>query len=191
MENDRATTPDVWLIRHGETEWTVSRRHTGSSSPPELERTLGPFGPRFAKVVAGSGWSWMNLRTGETCRASALMPAASLLMSSRPMRMKSSHTILELYAKRAESQCDTLSVRSDAVFSGGKIGILVPIVTDANIAASFRSSVVRNAWINLPYSRAPGGRPPSRGCTQCADSRPRRWRSRFGRWPAACAHRVV
>ena len=45
--------------------------------------------------------------------------------------------------------------------------------------------------INLPYSRALGGRPPSRGYTQCADSRLRRWRWRPGRWPAACAHRVV
>src|SRR5258708_2854522 len=34
MEMTKLTTQDVWLIRHGETQWTVSRRHTGLTNLP-------------------------------------------------------------------------------------------------------------------------------------------------------------
>jgi probable phosphoglycerate mutase len=38
---------NLWLVRHGETEWTVSKQHTGTTDIP-----LTPMGERAAKALA-------------------------------------------------------------------------------------------------------------------------------------------
>lgn len=40
---------ELWLVRHGETEWTVSRRHTGKTDIPLTER-----GEQDTHVLAGA-----------------------------------------------------------------------------------------------------------------------------------------
>ena len=59
-EADRGRVGDLWLARHGETEWTVSRQHTSSTDLPLTEQgerqaaalgeALGQAGP-FALVL--------------------------------------------------------------------------------------------------------------------------------------------
>jgi probable phosphoglycerate mutase len=65
------TTPDVVLVRHGETEWTLARRHTGNTDIPltddgrhqarELGRRLA--GETFARVLSSP-----LARALDTCR---------------------------------------------------------------------------------------------------------------------------
>jgi len=67
------TAPDVVLVRHGETEWTLSRRHTGNTDIPltdegrrqgqQLGRRLAADGDQFARVLSSP-----LARALETCR---------------------------------------------------------------------------------------------------------------------------
>jgi broad specificity phosphatase PhoE len=59
-------TSEVWLVRHGETEWSAAGRHTGSTDLPLTER-----GREAARVVAGAmhGHSFAAVLTSPLQRA--------------------------------------------------------------------------------------------------------------------------
>jgi probable phosphoglycerate mutase len=67
--------PEVYLARHGETEWTISRKHTGRTDIPLTERgernarSLGErlAGMTFAKVLVSP-----LQRAGRTCELAGL-----------------------------------------------------------------------------------------------------------------------
>jgi broad specificity phosphatase PhoE len=68
---------NLWLIRHGETEWSASGRHTSTTDLP-----LTPEGERKAKVVgqmlAGTNFALVlsspSSRAMETCRLAGFSP---------------------------------------------------------------------------------------------------------------------
>lgn len=72
---------ELWLIRHGETEWSVAKRHTGRtdiSLTPEGERQA----TRLRQSLAGREFSLVLcsplVRARETCRLAGYGDAASL-----------------------------------------------------------------------------------------------------------------
>lgn len=72
---------EVWLARHGETEWSLSKRHTGSTDLPLTDRglreaeRLGPAlaGREFARVLSSP-----LLRARQTCEGAGLLDRAEL-----------------------------------------------------------------------------------------------------------------
>ena len=72
---------EVWLARHGETEWSLSKRHTGRTDIPltphghEQARILAPTlaEPDFARVLCSP-----LLRARQTCEEAGLIDRAEL-----------------------------------------------------------------------------------------------------------------
>jgi broad specificity phosphatase PhoE len=71
--------PEVWLARHGETEWTLSRQHTGTTDIPLTERgreQARALAPSFEGIEFDLVLSSPMQRAGETARLVGLDPAA-------------------------------------------------------------------------------------------------------------------
>lgn len=65
--------PEIYLVRHGETEWSLSGRHTGQSDIPLTangEAAARQIGPRLADKRFSAVWSSPSQRARNTCELS-------------------------------------------------------------------------------------------------------------------------
>lgn len=65
------TLPQIVLVRHGETAWSVSGRHTGRSDidlTPNGEAAGRLLASRLKEVAVGAVWSSPSLRARRTCQ---------------------------------------------------------------------------------------------------------------------------
>ncbi|MBB3394133.1 histidine phosphatase family protein [Rhizobium sp. BK060] len=65
--------PEIYLVRHGETEWSLSGRHTGRSDIPLTangEEAARQLGPRLAGKSFAAVWSSPSQRARNTCELS-------------------------------------------------------------------------------------------------------------------------
>ncbi len=63
--------PEITLVRHGETEWSLSGRHTGRSDIPLTENgeaAASRLGPRLQGLTVAEVWSSPSERARNTCR---------------------------------------------------------------------------------------------------------------------------
>jgi broad specificity phosphatase PhoE len=75
------THPEVWLVRHGETEWSRSGRHTGRTDVPLTEngvRAARTIGERLAGVDFTAVLTSPLARAKDTCAAAGLAANAEV-----------------------------------------------------------------------------------------------------------------
>lgn len=73
--------PIVYLARHGETAWTISRQHTGLTDLPLTERgerTARRLGERLKGLTFAKVWSSPLQRAARTCELAGFKSAAEV-----------------------------------------------------------------------------------------------------------------
>jgi broad specificity phosphatase PhoE len=73
--------PIIYLARHGETPWTISRQHTGLTDLPLTERgerTARRLGERLKGLTFSTVWTSPLQRAARTCELAGFKPVAEV-----------------------------------------------------------------------------------------------------------------
>mgnify|MGYP000444512577 CR=1 FL=1 len=73
--------PEITLVRHGETEWSLSGRHTGRSDiplTPKGEEAARGLASRLAGITPAAVWSSPSARARNTCALSGFGASAAI-----------------------------------------------------------------------------------------------------------------
>lgn len=77
----RAALPQVWLVRHGETEWSLSGQHTGRTDIPLTargEHDAAALKPRLAGRSFAKVFSSPSIRARRTCELAGFGDVAAI-----------------------------------------------------------------------------------------------------------------
>jgi probable phosphoglycerate mutase len=78
---ERAELPQIFLVRHGQTAWSVSGQHTGRSDidlTPAGEAAARALQPRLQALAVSAVWSSPSLRARRTCELAGFGATAEL-----------------------------------------------------------------------------------------------------------------